>query len=140
MYIRSYNAFFTYIAMSAASVIPPMFVATLGGDAGFICHSFADNVASVQWFLNGTRLESLALRNVLTTAAGRRLLINDVSSELNTSRIWCIATITQRDMTLHTVNATNEGLLLIQGIMSPSHCFSYYVRYVKVTTNDTFSH
>ena len=107
--------------MFAASVIPPLFVATPGGDAGFICHRFADgNVTNVQWFLNGTRLESLALRNVTTT--GRRLSVSNVSTELNTSRIGCTTTITQRDTTLHTVNATNEGLLLIQGLKSAFFC------------------
>ena len=90
---------------SVPQVIPPMFVATPGGYAGFICQ--CQGGQNVQWFLNGTQLENLALRNV--TTLGIRLSLNNVSLKLNTSRIGC--TITQTD-----INSTNEGLLLIQGL------------------------
>ena len=96
-----------YAGITSVFVQPSSFVSTPGGNAFFFCLS-SDEITSIQWSVNGTQLERLALRNV--TAVQRLLDFAHISLDLNTSRIGCIATIT--DMT---VNARNEGLLLIQG-------------------------
>ncbi len=90
-------------------------VFTPGENPLFNCGSSSDTITSVQWLINGTRLEDLSLTNVETefmelTDQGT-LVFNNVSVEYNNTNIQCRATLS--DGTTVTVDSTLR--LLVQG-------------------------
>ena len=93
------------------------FNSTPGGSAVFFCrHQLMITSASIQWFVNGTRLEEVqGLRNV--TARGRTLIFENIPLAYNMTRIWCAITIKNE-----TNNATSDSLLLLQGYTNKLMC------------------
>ena len=72
------------------------------------------NITSVEWLINGTRLEDLSLTNVETefSQLSRQgtLVFNNISVEYNNTNIQCRATLSNGE----TVDSNNVTLL-VQG-------------------------
>ena len=86
-----------------------------GVNPGYNCESYSVNIASVQWLINGTRLEDLSLTNVATifvelTRQGS-LLFNNVSVEYNNTNIQCRATLSNGE----TADSNNVTLFVEEG-------------------------
>ncbi len=71
-------------------------------------------ITSVQWLINGTRLEDLSLTNVETEfshlSRQGTLVFNNISVENNNTSVQCRATLSNGE----TVNS-NNSTLLVQG-------------------------
>ncbi len=85
-----------------------------GDDSRFNCLSTSVTFISVEWLINGTRLEDLSFTNVETpfTAAAtvETLLFNNISVEYNNTNIQCRATYDNGDTA-----DSNNITLLVQG-------------------------
>lgn len=100
------------------TVFPPdHFVSTPGGDATFRCLSVSgDQLVIVQWFINGTLLENLNLKNVeialFPTTGSGSLRFTDLPHEYNMTRIRCRATFSSGT----SATSSDSTVLLLQGI------------------------
>ncbi len=85
-----------------------------GRNPTYSCASISGTITSVEWLINGTRLEDLSLTNVVTefselTEQGT-LRFNNISVEYNNTNIQCRATLSNGE----TVDSNNVTLL-VQG-------------------------
>ncbi len=92
-----------------------------GRDHVYICVSSTATIRSVQWLINGTRLEDLSLTNVETefSEKSRRamLVFINISVEYNNTNIQCRATLSNGE-TVDSIDST----LLVQGKLVASTC------------------
>ncbi len=86
----------------------------LGDNPVFNCGSPSVTITSVQWLINGTRLEDLSLTNVVTEFSQQTrqgaLVFNNVPVEYNNTNIQCRANLSNGE----TVDSNNVTLL-VQG-------------------------
>ncbi len=101
--------------ISIVTLTSPGSVFIPGDNPIFNCASLPHtNITSVQWLINGTRLEDLSFTNVVTdfselTRQGV-LVFNNISVEYNNTNIQCRATLSNGE----TVDS-NDFTLLVQG-------------------------
>ncbi len=84
-----------------------------GRDPALNCASLSDTITitSVEWLINGTRLEDLSLTNEFSQLTKQGVLVfNNISMEYNNTNIQCRATLSNGE----TVD-TNNVTLLVQG-------------------------
>ncbi len=83
-------------------------------NAIYNCGSSSGAITSVEWFINGTRLEDLSLTNVETEfgqlSRQGTLVFNNISVEYNNTNIQCRVTLSNGE----TVDS-NNSTLLVQG-------------------------
>ncbi len=86
----------------------------LGDNPTYNCASSSDIITSVEWLVNGTRLEDLSLTNVETefSQLSRQgtLVFMNISVEYNNTNIQCRATLSNGDIV-----DSNNDTLLVQG-------------------------
>ncbi len=93
---------------SAGNVFNP------GDSPIFICGPSSGTITSIEWLINGTRLEDLNLTNVKTELSNittqETLFFNNISVEYNNTNIQCIATLSNGESV-----DSNNHTLLVQG-------------------------
>ncbi len=84
-----------------------------GRDPVLNCASIPGTITSVEWLINGTRLEDLSLTNVETGFIGQGVLVfNNISVEYNNTNIQCRDNLSNGE-----TEDSNNFTLLVQGEM-----------------------
>ncbi len=108
LYINFTLGFLVLLSSSNGDVFFP------GRDPVLNCASLSGTITSVEWLINGTRLEDLSLTNVETQFIELfrqgGLVFNNISVEYNNTNIQCRATLSNGE----TVDS-NYFTLLVQG-------------------------
>ena len=99
--------------MHAVQVYPlHQYVAVAGGAVTFQCFSFHDNIAGVQWLVNGSQNYNLAnVREEIRSSVGLLIFAN-ISVEYNMTAISCEVVLGS----FRRETAQESSRLLVQGV------------------------